>query len=124
VEAGGFEILAASLRADARDLDTFMEVLAAKLSASFPESTDVDREGFRGRGRVRSISVAFGEQRYGLERTSTGVTCQRARVVREIVLKNEELGLDDWIESLSEDLAEAAERSERGRLALERLLHE
>jgi hypothetical protein len=124
VDAGGFEILAASLRADARDLDTFMEVLAAKLSASFPESTDVDREGFRGRGRVRSISVAFGEQRYGLERTSAGVTCRRARVVREIVLKNEELGLDDWIESLSEDLAEAAERSERGRLALERLLHE
>jgi hypothetical protein len=124
VEAGGFETLAASLRADARDLDTFLEVLAAKLSASFPESTDVDREGFRGRGRVKSISVGIGEQRYGLERNSAGVTCRRARVVREIVLKNDELGVDDWIDSLSQDLAEAAEQSERGRLALERLLHE
>lgn len=123
MEAGGFEILAASLRADARDLDAFFEVLATKLSASFPETTNIGRAGFRGRGRVKSISVDIGEQRYGLERNSTGVTCRRARVVREIVLKSEELSLDDWIDSLSQDLAEAAEQSERGRLALERLLH-
>jgi hypothetical protein len=124
VEAGGFEVLAASLRADARDLDTFFEVLAVKLSGSFPESTHIDREGFRGRGRVKSISVDLGEQRYGFERTSAGVTCRRARAVRGIVLKNEELGFDDWIDSLSRDLTEAAEQSERGRLALERLLSE
>jgi len=122
VEAGGFDVLAASLRADARDLDTFFEVLAAKLSASFPESTNVAREGFRGRGRVKSISVDLGEQRYGLERDSGGVTCRRARAVRGIVVKNEELSIDDWIDSLSHDLADAAEQSERGRLALERLL--
>lgn len=124
MEAGGFEILAASLRADARDLSAFFEVLAAKLSASFPESTDVDREGFRGRGRVKSISVDLGEHRYRLERNAAGVTCLHARAVRGIVLKNEELDLDDWIDALSRDLAEAAEQSERGRLALERLLHE
>lgn len=124
MEAGGFEVLAASLRADARDLSSFLEVLAAKLSASFPESTEVDREGFRGRGSVKSISVSLGEYRYRLERNSTGVTCLRARSVRGIVLKNEELDLDDWINSLSHDLAEAAEQSERGRLALESLLHE
>jgi len=124
VEAGGFELLAASLRADARDLSAFLEVLAAKLSASFPESTKVDRDGFRGRGSVRSISVGLGEYRYGLERNSAGVTCLRARSVRGIVLKNEELELDDWIDALSRDLTEAAEQSERGRLALEALLDE
>jgi hypothetical protein len=124
VEADGFEALAASLRADARDLDMFLEVLAAKLSASFPEQTDVDREGFRGRGRVKSLSVELGEQRYSLERRSAGVSCIRARAVRGIVLKNEELELDDWIDSLSRDLAVAAEQSERGRIALEELLHE
>ena len=123
MEQGGFEVLAASLRADARDLSTFFEVLATKLSASFPESANIDREGFRGRGRIKSISVALGEHRYALERDSAGVTCLRARAVRGIVLKNDELDLDDWIDSLSHDLAEAAEQSERGRLALERLLH-
>jgi hypothetical protein len=124
VEAGGFEVLAASLRADARDLDTFFDVLAGKLSGSFPESTTIDREGFRGRGRVKSISVDLGENRFGLERNSAGVTCRRARAVRGIVLKNEELAFDEWIDALSHDLTEAAEQSERGRLALERLLHE
>jgi hypothetical protein len=124
VEADGFELLAASLRADARDLNAFFEALAAKLSASLPESTDVDREGFRGRGRVKSISVDLGTHRYGLERNPTGVTCLRANAVRGIVLKNEELGLDEWIDSLSRDLAEAAEQSDRGRVALDRMLHE
>ena len=124
MEADGLELLAASLRADARDLDAFFEVLAAKLSAAFPESTNVDREGIRGRGRVKSVSVDLGELRYALERHSGGVTSLRARTVRGIVLKNEELGLDDWIDSLSHDLAVFAEQSERGRLALERLLHE
>ena len=123
MEADAFELLAASLRADARDLDGFFEALATKLSASLPESTDVDREGFRGRGRVKSISVDLGTHRYGLERNATGVTCQRASAVRGIVLKNEELGLDEWIDSVSRDLAEAAEQSDRGRLALDRMLH-
>ena len=40
------------------------------------------------------------------------------------MLKNEELPLDEWIDELSHDLAESAEQSERGRVALERLLHE
>jgi len=124
VEAGGFDLLAASLRADARDLNSFFEVLAVKLAASFPESTTIDREGFRGRGRVKSISVELGEHRYGLERNAGGVDCVRARAVRGIVLKNEQLGLEDWIDSLSRDLTEAADQSERGRLALERLLSE
>jgi hypothetical protein len=44
--------------------------------------------------------------------------------VRGIVLKNDELDLDDWIGLLAHDLAESAEQSERGRIALERLLHE
>lgn len=124
MEAGGFELLAASLRADSRDVNAFLEALAAKLAASFPESTSVEREGFRGRGRVKAIAVELGEHRYGLERASSGATATRARTVRGIVLKNEELDLDAWIESLSRDLADAAEQSERGRVALDRLLHE
>ena len=124
MEAGGFELLAASLRADARDLDGFFDALATKLASSFPESTKVDRDGFRGRGRVHAVSVDLGDNRYAIERASGGARATRARSVRGIVLKNEELPLDEWIDELSRDLAESAEQSERGRLALERLLHE
>jgi len=124
VEAGSFELLAASLRADARDLDAFVEALAAKLTAAFPQSTRVERKGFRGGGRVRALDVELGEHRYRLSVQSGRPTSSRARTVRGIVLKNEELGLDEWIESLARDLAEGAEESERGRVALERLLRE
>lgn len=124
MEAGGFELLAASLRADARDLDVFFDALATKLAGTFPENTTVEREGFRGRGRVRSVAVELGEQRYELARASGGATATRAKRVRGIVLKNEELPLHEWIDALSRDLAESAEQSERGRVALERLLHE
>jgi len=122
VEEGSFELLAASLRADARDLDAFVEALAAKLAAAFPEATRIERGGFRGGGHVRTIEVDLGEHQYRLE--ARGPNASRARVVRGIALKNDELGLDEWIDSLARDLAEAAERSERGRIALERLLHE
>jgi hypothetical protein len=124
VEAGSFELLAASLRADSHDLDAFLEALASKLCAAFPDSTRVERKGFRGGGRVRALDVELGEHHYRLERQSSGAKSSRLRTVRGIVLKNEELGLDEWVESLARDLSEAAEQSERGRLALERLLHE
>jgi hypothetical protein len=37
-------------------------------------------------------------------------------------LKTEELPLDDWIDRMSAELLAVAERSERGRAALEQLL--
>jgi hypothetical protein len=43
-------------------------------------------------------------------------------VVRGITLKNEELGLDEWTDALAAQVVAEADRSERGRLALEKLL--
>jgi hypothetical protein len=42
--------------------------------------------------------------------------------VRGITLKSEELGIDEWIDSLAAEVVAEADRSERGRLALEKLL--
>jgi hypothetical protein len=95
VESGSFELLAASLRADARDLDAFLEALASKLAASFPDGTRVERKGFRSGGRVHPLDVELGEHRYRLERESSGAKSSRSRTVRGIVLKNEVLGLDE-----------------------------
>jgi signal transduction histidine kinase len=46
----------------------------------------------------------------------------RSAAVRGIVLKNDPLPLDEWIDALARDLADEARASEQGRLALERLL--
>ncbi len=122
VRRENFELLAASIRADARDLGVFVEVLAQKLEAAVPDATHVEREGFRGTGRVKTIEVELGEHRYRLD--TRGPRPSRSHVVRGITLKNDDLGLDEWIDSLAHDLAQQAERSERWRLALEGLLHE
>jgi hypothetical protein len=118
------DLLAASLRADAGDLDAFVEALAVKLEAALPGQVEVERRGglLGGRKRVRRIEVTLGDQRYEAEADRGRVTCRRRSVVRGIALKTQELDLDAWIAALSQDLVEEADRSDRGRQALARLL--
>lgn len=121
-EQRDFDLLAASLRADAVDVGAFVEALATKLELSFPDCTRVARAGLMGKKRVRRIEVELGDGRYELEHESGAVATRRRSVVRGISLKSEELPLEDWIDSLSAQLVAAADASERGRAALERLL--
>lgn len=119
-----FDLLAASLRADARDLEAFVEALATKLEVSFPDRVRVDRKGgrFGGRRRVERLAVELDDHNFELAKERAEVNCRRRNVVRGIVLKNEELSLDEWIDQLSAALARAAGDTERGREALQRLL--
>jgi hypothetical protein len=118
------DLLAASLRADASDTAAFLEALAARLEAALPGQVEVQRKGglFGGGKRVRRIAVRLGDAHYEVEADGGAVVARRRTVVRGIALKSEELGVDAWIEALSADLLALAQSSERGRLALERLL--
>ncbi len=121
----GFEVLASSLRADAGDLKTFMGALASKLEGALPSQTTVARRGgglFSGPKRVDRISVDLGEFRYELQMVGARVQPSRSKAVRGIVLKTEQVPLNEWIDELSRQLTAEAERSEQARLALERLL--
>ena len=120
-----FELLAASLRADARDVDAFVEALGAKLEGALPARTRVVRKSPRllsKQKRVTSITVDLGEDRFVLERAASSVETRHAHTVRGIVLKSETLELDDWIGGLVQAIARAADTSEHGRLALAQLL--
>jgi hypothetical protein len=123
-EPADLDLVAASLRADAADLDAFVEALAVRLEGALPSQVEVERKGglFGGGKRVRSIAVNLGDQRYEADVDRGRVTCRRRSVVRGIALKTQELDLDAWIDALSRDLVEEGERSERGRQALSRLL--
>lgn len=119
-----FDLVAASIRADARDLATFLEALAYKLGEALPGAVAVEREGglFRRQHRVRRLHISLGDRSYELERAAAGLRCQIAHSVRGITVKSEEIELDAWIDDLSRRLAEHAVESSRARLALERLL--
>ncbi len=125
MEPNDFELVAASLRADAADLRAFVGALAAKLEGALPGGVEVVRRGgglFGGQKHVARIGVTIGPDELVLETEAGGVSCLRRTVVRGISLKSEELSLDAWIEAVSHALVAEAQESERGRAALARLL--
>lgn len=123
----GFELLAASLRADTEDLSTFMEGLAAKLEATLPGAVSVERwrtRMFGGSKAVGKIVVDLGGERLelGYDRSSERVEAKRARVSGGITLSTESVSIDVWIDTLSQALTREAEHSLKTRQALEKLL--
>lgn len=123
-DSSGFELLAASLRADVGDIKGFTEVLAAKFEGALPSQTHIERKGglLSREKRVDRITVDLGDQQYQLAVDHGRITPRICRVVRGIVLKTDEVPLERWIDALSRRLGEEAEHSEQARLALERLL--
>ena len=123
-EGLGFEVLASSLRADAGDTKTFLEVLATKLGGALPTRTDVEREShlFAREKPVKMISITLGEYRYQIGHTRGVLMAQRTRVVRGIALKTEPLAMDEWLDALSEGLMQLAQQSAQDRAALQRML--
>ena len=121
-----FEMVAASLRADSGDLPAYVDALAVKLEGALPGRCEVGRRAkrlFSHQKVVRKLSLSIGDWRYTLDADGAGnVTTGRAKAVRGIVLKTEQLPLADWIASLARDLSSEAATSEQARIALERLL--
>lgn len=125
-DAPDLDLLAASLRADAGDTAAFLDALAARLEGALPGQVEVDRKGrmFGGAKHARRIAVRLADSHYEIEGDGGALVARRRSVVRGIALKSEDLAVEAWIENLSRDLLALAESSERGRLALERLLTE
>jgi len=119
------ELYAASLRADKADVKTFLEALAIKLEGSLPDYTKVTRQQgmFSREHPVKEVAVSLGEYQYRIGREKQGpLVAVRSHVVRGIVLKTEQVPVDQWIEELSEALAQLAGQSAQTRIALERFL--
>ena len=118
------DLVSASLRADSSDLSAFVESLAAKLEDTIPARVRIDRRrsGMFGPKTVQGIAVDLGDRRLELKTERGSVVTRCARTSGGIVLKNEVLGTDEWLDILSEALTTEARRSETTRKALERLL--
>ena len=121
------DLLAASLRVDSTDTGTFVEGLASKLADILPGRVTVKyaRQGLLGPKHVRLLSVHMGDERLELARSDRDVLeARRGRVSGGIVLKTESLEVEDWLGALGGALAAEAQRNQKTRQALERLLIE
>jgi hypothetical protein len=120
-----FDTLAASLRMASRDLKTFHEVLADKLSQALPAGAVVLRHGgmpFQNKRPVVHITVTLGDQTFTAEHVRGGFEYRIAKVVRGIALKTEPSSLDHWLHELTQALWEHAQASESARTAMEQFL--
>jgi hypothetical protein len=118
------DMIAAALRADSADLDVFLEVTATKFEDALPDHTTVKRHSWlhSRRGKVERLDITIDEWTYALVRAHHGVRGYLTHVVHGIKLATNEVGLDEWLHSLSAALARFADEQARGRDALQRLL--
>lgn len=118
------DLLAASLRADAGDLQAFVEGLAIKLEEAVPGRVRVRRRrsALMGPKRVRHIALDAGDRRLELMFDGGAPETYCSRLSGGIVLKRETLDTDAWLTAVGEALSAEARRSEITRQALERLL--
>lgn len=117
-----FELLAASLRADASDMPVWFALLGTKLAEALPERVQLHRSGLFSSGAVKSIEIELGAWRLALRLEHGYPLAERTHVVRGIGLKTEQLPLDDWITSLCQALSELAATSVRENAAIQSLL--
>jgi hypothetical protein len=125
IDEDDLDLSAAGLRSDGSDLRISMEVLASKLENALPAQTRVERRGGgllgRGEKHVRQIRVSLGDASYEMTVANDGVEGSRERQVGGIAIKRESLDPGQWVEALTNDLRDRAERSAEARAALERL---
>jgi hypothetical protein len=120
----GFEMLAASLRADSADLPAFLEVLAGKLADALPGLVTVKRSGgpFAKRKPVAQIDVSLDDRRFTATVRGPLIDTFVAHEVRGVRLSGDALPLDAWLNQLGLGLNAFAQRSAVGSAALRRLL--
>jgi hypothetical protein len=123
-EPQGFDMLAASLRADSADLPSFLEALAAKLADALPGMVTVKRSGglFAKNHPVAQIDVSLDDHRYTASVRGPMIETSIAHEVRGVRLSGDAVPLDEWITQMGAGLDAYAQRSALGSAALRRLL--
>lgn len=127
--AGTVDLLAATLRADASDLESYERVLVATFADSLPAGmVEIDRERSLGDrmagrpGKVTAIRVRLGESTLELRAGRGGLTGVLARGVRGVTISRQEVPVAQWTQLLAEHLHALAVQNAEARAALGRLL--
>ena len=119
------ELLAASLRFNASDISNSMLALATLLQSIAPQTCQVKKKkrGLRSKETsIEEISIQLGEYRFLMSVGPRSLAVDSPKIVRDIVIKTEDLPVDQWISSLAEMLALESQRSESARIAISKLL--
>ena len=123
-----FDMVAASIRADASDTESFFRVLVAKMSDALGDRVTVKRSGgLLKRDRpVTGVEMDLTSAGAGVVLTASrehdAITCTVVRRVRGIALSTKQVTMPEWIDELVAALADEAKRSQQTWSALHGLL--
>lgn len=127
--AWDMHMLIAALRTDRADVASYSRVLTATLGDALPEGmVEVDyrrsvADRMAGRpGQPTAVLVRSPERQLELRQGRHGVEAEVRTVVRDVVISRKQVGIDEWLAVLAEELGKLASRDARAREALGRLL--
>ncbi len=113
----GAEQIAAGMALDLANMETFLAQLANTLSTGFSEHTRIQANG----RVVMTIEIDLPPDVFIAKRDGRQVLAQHKRVVRGIALKTSTLALDQWVQMLTDALAEHANENARAAWVLGQL---
>jgi len=123
------EQLAAALRADTSDLDSYHRVLSSSIGDLLPEGmVEVDRQRsmsdrLAGRpGTATAIRLHLGDKTLELVAHHGRLVATIAQQVRGVTISRKEVPVSEWVQALAAYLAALATDSAAAREALGRLL--
>ena len=115
--------IAAGLDAYAGDRELFLRLLIEGLAPAVGERLRVERAGgwLRRDGPIRRIRLDLDDVHFTLEAGKGGaLTASRARVVRGIALKTEEMPVEEWLQAVAASLADTGRTHREALEALKR----
>jgi hypothetical protein len=126
---GDLHLIAAALRGDRADIESYTRVLTSVLGDALPPGmVTVDRrrtmaDRMAGReGTPVSLLVTTPEEQLELRQERHGVTAQVRQVVQGVTIKRRTVGIEEWLVALARVLAVLAQNSAAARAALTNLL--
>jgi hypothetical protein len=126
---GDLHLIAAALRADRADVESYTRVLTAVLGDALPPGmVEVERkrslaDRMNGReGTPVSLTVTTADEQLVLRQASHGVTGEVRQIVRGVTIKRSVVGVDEWLVALAGVLSKLASRDAAARDALTNLL--
>jgi hypothetical protein len=128
--AGDMHLLVAALRADRSDIESYSRVLSDTLGDALPPGmVEVERrrsfaDRVSGReGQPIALLVSSADRQLELSvGKHGGITGEIRQVVRGVVISRRDVGIEEWLAALAQELTKVAARDARAREALWRLL--
>jgi hypothetical protein len=125
---GDLHLIAAALRSDQADIESYTRVLTSVLGDALPpgmvtvehKRTMTDRMSGRA-GTPVSLLIMTPDEQLELRQERHGVTGEIRQVVRGVTIKRRTVGVDEWLVALAGVLAGLARTSTSARTALSHL---